>query len=255
MLRLQGVPARVVSGYAPGVFDEENKSYRVRASNAHTWVDVYFPQYGWIQFEPTASIPVVDRPEHINESGGDAFGAFTQRQLDREALLGEDLGSGGAANPSATNLPEETNVGTAAITTTFPIWQAIGATLVLALAIGLSMLANQMNRRVESDVDRSYKRLGGWARWLGLVERPVDTPYERADQLAAAVPAGKEPIRALTRQFVLKQFSAAKRYDEGFDPLPLWQQLRPLLLRQGIVRRLQKWQERSRRPRRRSLFR
>ena len=71
MLRSQGVPSRIVSGYAQGEFDEESVSYRVRASNAHTWVEVYYPEYGWIQFEPTVSIPTVDRPE--NAGGGDAF--------------------------------------------------------------------------------------------------------------------------------------------------------------------------------------
>ena len=55
-----------------------HKSYRVNASNAHTWVEAYFPDYGWIQFEPTASIPVVGRPDSLDtsQSGGDAFGAF-----------------------------------------------------------------------------------------------------------------------------------------------------------------------------------
>ncbi len=62
MLRSQGVPSRVVSGYAQGEYDETSQSYRVRANNAHTWVEVYFPQYGWIQFEPTASLPLIDRP-------------------------------------------------------------------------------------------------------------------------------------------------------------------------------------------------
>ncbi len=71
MLRSQGVPSRVVSGYAQGDFDENSLSYRVRANNAHTWVEVYFPSYGWIQFEPTASLPTVDRP--ITAGGGDAF--------------------------------------------------------------------------------------------------------------------------------------------------------------------------------------
>lgn len=78
MLRSQGVPSRVVSGYAQGTFDAETSSYRVQASNAHTWVEVYFPRYGWIQFEPTASIPAWDRPESLDGGGGgDAFSQFT----------------------------------------------------------------------------------------------------------------------------------------------------------------------------------
>ncbi len=55
MLRLQGVPARVVSGYAMGDYDVTQRAYRVPASAAHAWVEVYFPTYGWVEFEPTTS--------------------------------------------------------------------------------------------------------------------------------------------------------------------------------------------------------
>ncbi len=55
MLRLQGVPARVVSGYAMGDYDRSQRAYRVPASAAHAWVEVYFPTYGWVEFEPTTS--------------------------------------------------------------------------------------------------------------------------------------------------------------------------------------------------------
>ncbi len=67
MLRAQGIPTRIINGYAQGDFDDETNSYRVRASNAHTWVEVYFPKYGWIQFEPTSSIPVVVRQQRLTD--------------------------------------------------------------------------------------------------------------------------------------------------------------------------------------------
>ena len=67
MLRSQGIPARIASGFSQGTYDEESSSYRVNASNAHTWVEAYFPDYGWIQFEPTASAgtPIIPRPENM----------------------------------------------------------------------------------------------------------------------------------------------------------------------------------------------
>jgi transglutaminase-like putative cysteine protease len=250
MLRSQGVPARLVSGYAQGSFDEENSSYRVRASNAHTWVEVYFPGYGWVQFEPTSSIPTVDRPELLNAGdGGDAFGAFVNPLLEREDLLPEDEQGedDGVLDPNdllpddpAADLP----VAELGFWETFPVWQAVGATLLVIVAAVLSAVANEMNKRVESDVSRSYDRLSWWARWIGVEARPVDTPYERADMLATAVPAGKEPIRILTKQFVLKQFSRAKAYESNFNPRTVWQTLRPLLLRESIVHQLQRLQRR-----------
>ena len=55
MLRSVGVPARVATGFASGEYDGLTLEYRVPASAAHAWVEVYFPTYGWIEFEPTSA--------------------------------------------------------------------------------------------------------------------------------------------------------------------------------------------------------
>jgi hypothetical protein len=53
MLRIEGVPARVATGYAMGQYDTTKHAYAVTLSSAHAWVEVYFPVYGWVEFEPT----------------------------------------------------------------------------------------------------------------------------------------------------------------------------------------------------------
>jgi protein-glutamine gamma-glutamyltransferase len=53
MLRTLGIPARYVTGFLPGEFNDLAQDYIIRASDAHSWVEVYFPQYGWITFDPT----------------------------------------------------------------------------------------------------------------------------------------------------------------------------------------------------------
>lgn len=53
MLRTLGIPARYVTGFLPGEFNDLANDYIIRASDAHSWVEVYFPQYGWITFDPT----------------------------------------------------------------------------------------------------------------------------------------------------------------------------------------------------------
>jgi len=53
MLRAIGIPARYVSGFLPGEYNDVGGDYIVRESDAHTWVEVYFPGYGWITFDPT----------------------------------------------------------------------------------------------------------------------------------------------------------------------------------------------------------
>lgn len=63
LARSAGVPARFVSGYAPGEYDAPNAQYIVRELNAHSWVEVYFPEIGWVEFEPTAAQPEIERQE------------------------------------------------------------------------------------------------------------------------------------------------------------------------------------------------
>ena len=68
MLRSVGVPARFVVGYTPGQLKPHERAerrgdqYRILERNAHAWPEVYFPSYGWVQFEPTASEPLLARP-------------------------------------------------------------------------------------------------------------------------------------------------------------------------------------------------
>ena len=53
MLRTLGIPSREVNGFLPGEYNDLGGDYIVRASDAHSWVEVYFPGTGWLTFDPT----------------------------------------------------------------------------------------------------------------------------------------------------------------------------------------------------------
>lgn len=53
LLREQGVPARIVNGYLGGDYNDIGRYYAVRQANAHSWVEVFFPNVGWVEFDPT----------------------------------------------------------------------------------------------------------------------------------------------------------------------------------------------------------
>lgn len=53
MLRTLGIPARYATGFAPGEYNPIAGDYIIRGSDAHAWVEVYFPGYGWLTFDPT----------------------------------------------------------------------------------------------------------------------------------------------------------------------------------------------------------
>ena len=63
MLRMDGVPSRVVSGFSPGSPDPDDKHrYLVEDLDAHSWVEAYFPTIGWVTFDPTPpSAPATGR--------------------------------------------------------------------------------------------------------------------------------------------------------------------------------------------------
>jgi transglutaminase-like putative cysteine protease len=55
MLRTLGIPSRLVNGFRSDEFNDLTGNYVVRAKNAHTWIEAYFPGYGWQTFDPTPS--------------------------------------------------------------------------------------------------------------------------------------------------------------------------------------------------------
>ena len=64
MLRSLGIPTRMVVGYHGGEWDRGMSAYLVRNNMAHAWVEVFFPDYGWVRFDPSPAT----RPEGLNQS-------------------------------------------------------------------------------------------------------------------------------------------------------------------------------------------
>ncbi len=53
MARTLGIPARLAAGYGAGRYNSLTGYYEVRLSDAHSWTEIYFPEYGWVPFDPT----------------------------------------------------------------------------------------------------------------------------------------------------------------------------------------------------------
>ncbi len=241
MLRSQRIPARMVAGYAAGEFIKDANVYRVRAKDAHTWVEVYFPTYGWVQFEPTSAIPVFNRPEGESPFGLDVPatanpGAVDALGPDRGGLLPEDDLLEGE-NTLGDGLTPLTGPGGFSLQTLFSAeYLPVTLAVLLVLVAGAALyLGHRINQRVEGDIRQSYSRLGQWSRWLGHAPQINQTPYERADVLVSIIPAGRRPIRTLTAEFVRYSFSRNGHSPNGVDPQAEWRELRPLLLRQTLA--------------------
>src|SRR5918998_1286735 len=94
MARSLGIPARVATGYAPGEYNPFTGLYEVRASDAHAWVEVYFPGYGWSTFDPTPSFDSTpwQYRQTSNPQSGQVFGFLAGKAGE---TLGPALGAAG----------------------------------------------------------------------------------------------------------------------------------------------------------------
>jgi protein-glutamine gamma-glutamyltransferase len=125
MLRMGGVPARVASGFSPGSFNRERKEYVVRDTDAHSWVEAWFPKLGWVTFDPTPSAsPASAQLGDVVSGSGGATGALP---------IPAGLGQAGdrpfaAGDPGAELAPTDEGGGWK-----LPVGAAVGA-LLLAIA-------------------------------------------------------------------------------------------------------------------------
>lgn len=71
MLRAVGIPSRVAVGYVLDKSAAIETTYTVRKSDAYSWVEVYFPKYGWVTFNPTQDRPSIGVGGTIGGDGGD----------------------------------------------------------------------------------------------------------------------------------------------------------------------------------------
>ena len=101
LLRTVGIPTRLVNGFLMGEYNPVASDYIIRQSNAHSWVEVYIPGHGWIEFDPTPPDPdrrdpglagqiwnYVDAMEVFWNSYIIVYDSGAQRQLFRSAQDG-----------------------------------------------------------------------------------------------------------------------------------------------------------------------
>jgi len=230
MLRSMGIPARLAVGFAQGDSDRDQNIFHVVNADAHSWVEVYFPAYGWIEFEPTAAQPVV-----IRHSGqDDEFIPGADRLEDADLSAEGDLPDGQVAFQIALPL-----LGTISVS------RGVAASIIAALlnlAIGGWTFYARRQQSLENAppmVSAVYFSLLKLASWMGLKKRPEQTAYEHASQLEAVLPRVKPEVDLITDEFVRQQYSQDYAISNSIKNqiIEAWNNARPLLYRAAIERR------------------
>ena len=235
MLRAVGIPARVAVGYTTGDQVESEPAYAVNDSHSHAWVEVYFPGYDWIPFEPTpgALLPVVMVP------GGAAEGEFEGpflAGLDFDCIDEFDLECGAPLEPlpGEGGLPGEFADGGA-----FPPW---AWAIIIVAAIAASGVAGRWTYRrylaPAQEPATVYGRLRELATFGGLNAAGPRTPYQFGQQLGRRLPAYRESVDVIVDFYVRSRYGARILSPGDRERLTdAWLGVRYPLLRLSLLRR------------------
>ena len=247
LLRSLGIPARLAVGFSQGTYEEAADAtfagtYHVVEKNAHAWVEVFFPNYGWVEFEPTVSeAPLVRPVRPADTAGSEAPNPDTPRPTPTKTPAG----------PATPDEPQDTATGN------LP-WGVIGRTAALiaggvlaiviaavALLLRLGLIGWEslgplgewvMRRRhaLPSPIGAIYLRLERAGRWLGLPLPPTLTPHERAEAVGRCVPPARPGVDAITAQYVREQYSPHPAH--AGPARAAWRAIRLNIWREGVRR-------------------
>ena len=70
----------MVAGYSNGTISEKPMTWEIKDSDSHGWAQVYFNQFGWLNFEPTPSYPAIRQKPNLNETENSNQLALLQEQ-------------------------------------------------------------------------------------------------------------------------------------------------------------------------------
>lgn len=214
LARAAGLPARMTVGYASGTYDVENGQYIVTEADAHSWVEIYFPEYGWIEFEPTAAQPVTDRSDKPTPA----------ELLETLPPLEPSQLQGSGVNLSWWLIP------------------FIGVVLLALGSFGWSLVDGWHLRHLSSTgaiavvyrrLERQGQKLAGpfWGgetpyEFAAVLTKQVDT-LAREQRWAAALAPIPQEVDRLTKLYVQTSYSAQRTSNlDQIEAIKIWQQLR-----------------------------
>lgn len=244
MLRSLGIPARMAAGFAEGEYDSALGQYVVRERDAHTWVEVYFPGYGWVEFEPTSAQAPLNRegddnqPEQNNPDSAPpptAVPTATPTPLpsptppptptpDADSQQ-DDAPPTITVTPSPTATATPVIIPTVAPPVTLPdppnnsflsfLLPAIGLAFLIFMSILLIVLLSLFvfwwwewrGMGGLSPISRAYARLMRYLGLIGLQGKDDETPEERRKRVVRQLPKAERSITAITRNYTVERYS------------------------------------------------
>lgn len=227
ILRELGIPTRVPYGFLPGERDLASGVWTVRNDDAHSWVQVYFPGHGWIDFDPTGG-------------GVAALAPLPSGRPEASGSAGASAGSSLGVIPSAPRRdePDGSSGGGTGGRDRIPVGPFIAIALLLALVVGaLAFAAWRRGPRGPVSADSAYGMVTRLATRFGFGPRPNQTVYEYAGALAEILPDARPELETVARAKVEVAYGGRRLGAERLTALrDAQRRLRTSLLRLAIRR-------------------
>jgi len=181
LMRMDGYPARYVQGYLPGAVAQNTLIEQVTSQQKHAWVEVFFPGYGWIPFDPTGG--GVGEPTQLVPGS-----AVTATPTPSAAATDDQTG------PNRPSRPPGSDQGAGSTNNdNGPTALLVPGVLAAVFALALFTIWRRRPRRLEGP-DTVYRNVVRLASRLGYKPRPTQTVYEYTGMLADVVPRARESL-------------------------------------------------------------
>lgn len=237
LLRIAGVPARIATGYVlnENNFDDRTQNFIVRGHDAYTWVEVWFPEFGWVDFDPTPGTSVDETLAAI-AGGGARIAAqrLTQPSIDLRPGSDTTLGADFNLDELLTLLATVEQAELDAAQQPLSRWVWLGPTIALSIIVGFVLLAAlswRLSLQGLGHVERAWTGASRLARWSGIQAAESVTPLEHAERIDAAL--GSEQVaERLARSYGAVRYSRPDAETPPPEQIePDWRALRGRLLR------------------------
>ena len=205
LLRIEGIPSRVVGGYYPAPFDPNEGGYLYREKNAHLWVEAFFPGYGWIPFEPTANRERLDY--------GDLTAPAQEPALPTPAPTPPPVVAEPTPPPVVETPPEQPPSSPPDILSDparLASWIGLALAALITTGALVAAIAWFAGFRGLSPVSSLYARSLRAGSWLGVPPRGSLTPHEYADRVGRAVPSAQGPARVVAELYTQERYAGRR---------------------------------------------
>ena len=209
MLRAVGVPARFIAGWGPGEYIPDAEMFLIRDADRHGWTQVYFPEFGWIDYEVTpgqASPARGQLPFVIGEEVGAPVGEFGDL-VDDQAYLDdldelERIAALLRARDGANFPGDDPEAGQLDIP-----WQPVAWTGGTAALIAIMSLLWWISLRGMDAPTKAYARMNRIAVLMGMRRRPNETVMEFASVLGDRTASAREHASLIAIEYQKQVYS------------------------------------------------